>query len=75
LLATAGAFVLEGTNMPAMIDALPGKPLKQDITIDMSDAANVGKQQSDELRKGLLQCFIADLGTVMKEPTFHMMRV
>jgi hypothetical protein len=40
--------------MPAMIDALSGQPLKQNITIDMSDAARFGKQQSDELRKSLL---------------------
>jgi hypothetical protein len=54
--------------MPAMVDALSGKPLQQDITIDMSEAAKYGKQQSDELRKGLLQCFIADLDTSVKEP-------
>ena len=44
--------------MPAMIGAL-------------SDAARFGKQQSDELRKGLLQCFIADLDTTVKEPTSY----
>jgi hypothetical protein len=44
---SAGAFVSEGKNMPAMIDALSGKTLKQDTTIDMSDVAKFGKQQSD----------------------------
>ena len=56
---SAGAtFVSEGKKMPAMIGAL-------------SDAARFGKQQSDELRKGLLQCFIADLDTTVKEPTSY----
>ena len=58
----------QGKKMPAMVDALSGKPLQQDITIDMSGAAKYGKQQADELRKGLLQCFIADLDTSVKEP-------
>jgi hypothetical protein len=66
---SAGAtFVSEGKKMPAMIAALSGQPPKQDTTIDMADAAKFGKQQSDELRKGLLQCFIADLDTTVKEP-------
>ena len=51
--------------MPAMIDALSGQPLKQNITIDMSDAARFGKQQSDELRKSLL-CSVS-----VKEPTSY----
>ena len=63
-----GTGVSQGKKMPAMVDALSGKPLQQDITIDMSEAAKYGKQQSDELRKGLLQCFIADLDTSVKEP-------
>jgi hypothetical protein len=37
-----------------VIDALSSEPLQQDITIDMSEAAKFGKQQFDELRKGLL---------------------
>ena len=38
----------------------------QKVTMD-SVGIN-GKQQADELRKGLLQCFIADLDTSVKEP-------
>ena len=49
-----GTCVSQGKKMPAMVDALSGKPLQQDITIDMSEAAKYGKQQSDELRKGPL---------------------
>jgi hypothetical protein len=54
-----------------MIDVLSGQPLKQDITIDISEAARSGKQQPDELHKSLLQCFIADLDTTVKEPTSY----
>ena len=49
-----------------MIDVLSGQPLKQDITIDISEAARSGKQQPDELHKSLLQCFIADLDTTVE---------
>ena len=66
-----GTCVSQGKKMPAMVDALSGKPLQQDITIDMSEAARYGKQQSDELRKGLLHCFIADLDTAVKEPASY----
>jgi hypothetical protein len=31
--------------------------------------SKVWQEESDELRKGLLRCFIADLGTAVKEPT------
>jgi hypothetical protein len=61
LLSFPNIYSFNTKKMPAMVDALSGKPLlQQDITIDMSEAAKFGKQQSDELRKGLLQCFIAD---------------
>ena len=62
-----GTCVSQGKKMPAMVDALSGKPLQQDITIDMSEAAKYGKKQSDALRKGLLHCFIADLDTKGKK--------
>jgi hypothetical protein len=37
-IAAGSSFASEGKKLPAMIDALSGQPLKQDITIDMSDA-------------------------------------
>jgi hypothetical protein len=41
------AFVSQGKKMPAVVGALSGKPLQQDITIDMSEEAKYGKKQSD----------------------------
>ena len=37
----------------------------------MSEAAKYGKKQSDELRKGLLHCFIADLDTVKEAGSYN----
>jgi hypothetical protein len=68
-------FVSEGKSMLAMTDALSGQPLKQGVTVDMSDAAGFGKQQPDELRKGLLQCFSSQIWTQRRKSQLHMMRV
>ena len=64
---STSAGIAQGKKM-TMVDALSGKPLQQEITVDMSEAARFGTVQSNELRKGLLQCFIADLDTEVKEP-------
>ena len=64
---TGATFVSEGKKMPAMAHALSGQLLKQDVTTDVLSDAAAGKQQSDELRKGLLQCFIADLDIAVKD--------
>ena len=58
----------EAEQLPKLVDAISGKHLKQEITVDMTDAARFGKEQCEELRKSVLQCFIADLDTAVKEP-------
>jgi hypothetical protein len=53
----------EAEQLPKLADATSGKHLKQEITMDMTDAARFGKEQCEELRRSVLQCFIADLDT------------